>query len=288
MRGSKARSASASRPERASAPPVPDVRDTLFAPLAGRRYDVEITACDGGVLAGGPRLAGEAARIGADVSWLAPEGARIEPGACVCRLRGEALQVARAEELLLAALAKASGVATAAAELVARAAGRARVVCGAWKKVAPELRAELRTAAAAGGAATRILDRPFVYLDKNYVRMLGGVVPAIQRARLVEGRAVVVQLRGETAPVAEEAARAAAAGADVLVVDTGDLADLVAARARLERGRAVLGFGGGVTAARLEAVVAAGAEVIDVGRAIVDAPLLDLRLDVVTRAGPWS
>jgi nicotinate-nucleotide pyrophosphorylase (carboxylating) len=289
MHGSTARSPSSSPPASAEAPAhAPDLRDTLFAPLAGRLYDAEMTACAAGVLAGGPRLSERAAEIELPLEWLAPEGECVAPGDRVCRVRGDAWQIARAEELLVGCVAKPSGVATAAAALVAIAGGRARVVCGAWKKVLPETRPELRAAIAAGGAATRILDRPFVYLDKNHVRMLGGVGQAVRRARLVEGRAVVVQLRGETAPIADEAALAARESADVVMVDTGDVADLAAVVERLGRGRVVVAFGGGVTAATLERVVAAGAQAIDVGRAIIDAPLLDFRFDVVTRVGPWS
>lgn len=286
MRASTVPSANGSSPASAEAPSVPDVRDTLFAPLAGRRYDVEITACASGVLAGARRLADGAAEVGIPVEWLAAEGDRLAPGDCVCRMRGSAWQVARAEDLLVGAIAKPSGVATAAAELVSRAAGRARVVCGAWKKVPVEIRSELRAAIAAGGAGIRLLDRPFVYLDKNYVRMLGGVAPAVRQARLVPGRAVVVQIRGELSPIGDEAALAAAEGADVVMVDTGEIADVAAAFARLAPGPD-LGFGGGVTAATLDGAIAAGATIVDVGRAIIDAPLLDFRLDVVTKAGSW-
>ena len=289
MHGSTARSPNGSRLVSAEAPAqAPDLRDTLFAPLAGRLYDAEITACAAGVLAGARRLSERAADIGLAIECLAAEGERVAPGDSVCRVRGNAWEIARAEEMLVGSVAKPSGVATAAAALVDIARGRARVVCGAWKKVPPETRPELRAAIAAGGAAMRILDRPFVYLDKNYVRMLGGVAPAVRRARLVEGRAVVVQLRGETASVADEAALAAAESADVVMVDTGDVADLAAVVARLGHGHVVVAFGGGVTAATLERAIAAGAEVVDIGRAIIDAPLLDFRFDVVTRVGPWS
>jgi len=44
-----------------------------------------------------------------------------------------------------------------------------------------------------------------------------------------------------------------------------------------------IAFGGNVTAQRLEEVVAAGADIIDIGRAIIDAPILDFRLDVQQR-----
>jgi nicotinate-nucleotide pyrophosphorylase (carboxylating) len=285
MRGSTALAGSSESPRAAEAGrPQGDLRDQLFERLAGRAFAFEITAAEGAVLAGSRRLADGAAALGVDAERVAADGERVEPGRVVCRGCGDAWQVARAEEHLMAFLGKASGVASAAAELVRIARGRARIVCGAWKKVPAELRADLRHAAAVGGVGTRILERPFVYLDKNHVRMLGGVVPAVRHARRIPGRAVVVQLRGETAAVTDEARQAASEGAEVLMVDTGRLGDLaavarLAASGRLE-GRAEVAFAGGVGRANLAAVIDAGAAVVDVGRAILDAPMVDFRLDV--------
>ena len=281
MRRSTAPSSHAppSAPEAARAP---DVRDLLLAPVAGRDFAFEITADGPALLAGSRRLAELAAELHLRLVAVADEGARLAPGSLVARAIGRAHQVAAAEERLLGVVGKASGVATAAAELVAAARGRARIVCGAWKKVPPELRADLRHAVAVGGAGLRILDRPFVYLDKNHVRMLGGAARAVRQARRIEGRAVVIQLRGETTPIADEADAAAAEGAEVLMVDTGRVADLAAVAARAGRWprRVELAFGGGVGAGTLGEVLAAGADVVDVGRAILDAPMADFRLDV--------
>ena len=263
----------------------PDVRAHLWAPVAGRTFEFEITAVDAGVLAGSRALSEEAAALGLDLEWLAEDGDRLEPGAVVCRACGHAWQVARAEEYLMAAIGKPSGVATAAAELVTMAGRRARVVCAAWKKVPAEFRRELRRAVTIGGAALRILERPFVYLDGTHVRVLGGLGPAVRHARALDGRAVVVKLRGETAPVAAEAEEAAAAGAELLMIDTGAVADVARAVERLASSaadaRAAVGFVGGVDALALPAAVAAGAAVVEVGRAVLDAPLIDFRLDVV-------
>lgn len=261
-----------------------DIRDFLFAPLTGCTYMLEITARQQGVLAGTEKLQKEAQELGLKLEELSPDGTKIEEGKCICRAWGDAWQVARAEEQLLGVIGKASGVATAAAEIVDRAQGRIRVVCGAWKKVPPEVRQDLRQAIAVGGAGIRIVDEPFVYLDKNYVRMFGGVGPAVRRARKLEGRVVVVQLRGEEAPLTEEAKEAVAEGANILMVDTGKLQDLVlvneVASKEGFREKIRLAFSGGVTRDELDEIIAAGADIVDVGRAIIDAPLLDFTLDV--------
>ena len=52
------------------------------------------------------------------------------------------------------------------------------------------------------------------------------------------------------------------------------------------RDRVRIAFAGGVSADGLEEVISAGADIVDVGRAIIDAPILDFRLDVIGRAGP--
>ncbi len=261
-----------------------DVRDTLFAGLQGRLFAFSITSGEPGILAGVGKLVAGAAELNLHTDWVAEEGAAIEPGVPLFAARGDAWQVARSEERLIAIVAKASGVATAAAGLVAQAGIRARIVCGAWKKVAVEVRADLRQAAVIGGVGARILDSAFVYIDKNYVRMLGGVARAVRRGRSEPGRSVVVQLRGETAAITDEALEAAAEGAEVLMVDTGRLSDLASVGRLSAAGRlgshTRLAFAGGVDAANLEAVIDAGATIVDVGRAILDAPMLDLRLDV--------
>jgi nicotinate-nucleotide pyrophosphorylase (carboxylating) len=262
----------------------PDVRDVLFAGLQGRHFPFRITAGEPGMLAGGGKILARAAELGVLSATAAADGTTFEPGETLFSGRGDAWQVARSEEQLIAVIAKTSGVATAAARLAAQAGPRARIVCGAWKKVPFEVRADLRSAAATGGVGTRILECPFVYLDKNVVRMTGGIGSAVRRAVGEPGRAVVVQLRGETAPIADEALEAAAEGAEVLMVDTGAIADLarvarLGAAGRLGS-RVRIAFAGGVASTNLDSVLDAGATIVDVGRAILDAPMLDLRLDV--------
>jgi nicotinate-nucleotide pyrophosphorylase (carboxylating) len=264
-----------------------DVRAFLFQPLLGKIFTADLTAAGPGILAGAS-LAHECAEgLGLSVLQRLPEGSHLQPGACVLRLRGTAEQIARAEEELLGCIGKPSGVASAAARFNGLAYGRARIVCGAWKKVAREIRKQLREAIMIGGAGLRLVDEPFVYLDKNLVRMFGGIAEAVGRARSMNGRVVAVQVRGEYGPMAGEAMSACGAGAGVLMVDTGRVEDLrEVAGAVLRQGlrqRVRIAFGGGATLDGLEEIVEAGADIIDVGRAIIDAPILDFRLDVQLR-----
>jgi nicotinate-nucleotide pyrophosphorylase (carboxylating) len=261
-----------------------DIRAFLFEPLEQKIFSARLTAAQSGILAGAGSAVHRASSLGLIVLSSLPDGSRLFPGCVALHVRGTAEQMARGEEELLACVGKASGVATAASCFTAVARERARIVCGAWKKVSPDLRKELRQAIATGGAGMRLVDDPFVYLDKNFVRMFSGVAEAVRRACLMNGRVVVVQIRGDTAPIGEEACVAYDAGAGVLMVDTGKVEDLRAvvdmALRRGFRDRVRIAFGGGVTCDRLEVVITAGADAIDIGRAVIDAPLLDFRFDV--------
>jgi nicotinate-nucleotide pyrophosphorylase (carboxylating) len=263
-----------------------DVRAYLLEPLNGKIFTAQLTAVEPGILAGANFASSRASLLGLTVLTLSPDGSNLKSGHCALHVRGSAEQIARGEEELLACVGKASGVATAAAEFVAKAGKRARIVCGAWKKIALDVRRELREAIAVGGAGVRLVDEPFVYLDKNFVRMFSGIPEAVGRARSMDGRVVAVQLRGDTGPITDEARSGFNAGAGVLMVDTGNVEDLRAVdgvtRCDGFRDRVRIAFGGGVTSGRLEEVIAAGADIIDIGRAIIDAPLLDFRFDVQT------
>jgi len=262
-----------------------DIRDYLFEPLTGASFIAELTAAESGLLSGMELAVTRGAELGFQLELVASDGVHLEPGSRVLRLIGSAEKIARAEEELLACVGKTSGVATASARLLEQAAGKAQVVCGAWKKVAPELRKWLRQAIAVGGVSIRLVEQPFVYLDKNYVRMFGSIGKIVERARQVDGRTVVVQIRGDTDAIANEAGEAFRCGAGVLMVDTGKIEDLlsVVAAARSEGFRKAvrIAFAGGVTSSTLDDVIAAGADIVDVGRSVIDAPLLDFRFDVL-------
>lgn len=196
---------------------------------------------------------------------------------------GNPMQVVRGEDSLLGIIGKVSGVATAAYEALSRA-GRLRVVCGGWKKVPAILKNELRDAVKVGGLDTRIASGPFLYLDKNYVRILGSLVAAMESASKLPGRTVAVQVRGETAPIGEEAVTATRCGAQILMVDTGRVGDLREVSTALRRENLRQGieiaFAGNVRLGDLERLQDEDVDVVDIGRAILDAPLLDFRYDV--------
>ncbi len=262
-----------------------DIRDLIFRDVMNKRV-IAILRVDGdGILAGMERLKNRAKEIGLRVLKALPSGAEVRKGDIIAVIEGNPKQIAIAEDLLIGIIAKASGVATAARKAVELAKGKIRVVCGAWKKMPIEIKELLREAIAIGGAGIRIIDKPFVYLDKNYVRIFGGIKNTLEAVKGIENRLKVIQVRGETKDIVEEAIEAVRYGANIIMIDTGDLSHIErvskALRERGLRNKVLLAFGGNIKLEHIPILAEKDVDIIDVGREIIDAPLLDMKLDVI-------
>ncbi len=258
-----------------------DLRHQIFAGRAERRFTAVVSAGRAGVLAGVAAAETQAGPIGLRLTWGYAEGDRLAADTPVVTVTGGPAAIAMGEERLLGCLCKPSGIATAARRAVDLASGRVRVVSGAWKKMPPELKEPVRRAVAAGGMPSRILDTPFIYLDKNYIRMFGGITATLQAVQALDG-VKVIQVRGEEAPVSVETERAWRHGAGVVMVDTGNGDDL---RAALDVASGCPGlqiaFAGGIRLDDIPGLAGTGVSILDIGTAIVDAPLLDMKFDVI-------
>ncbi len=261
-----------------------DIRDEIFRSLEGREVDATIEADGAGVLACVREAVERGRELGLRVEACRQDGGRVEPGDAVLRIRGPAKAITVAEETLIGVLSKPSGIATATRRLVEEAAGRIRIVGGAWKKAPPSFKPLVRRAVAVGGAKDRMAEHPMVYLDKNYVRMLGGLREALGAVSHLGDHQKVVQLTGEESSLFEEAQLAISLGATTVFVDTGVPADIKpvveALEAKGARDRVTVAFAGGVRHGELDELIRLGADAVCVGRAIIDAPLLDMRLTV--------
>ena len=261
-----------------------DIRDEIFRLLDGREVDATIEAAEAGILACVDEAVQRGRELGLRVEACREDGDELTSGDPVLRLRGPAKTITIAEETLIGVISKPSGIATAARRLVEEAAGRIRIVGGAWKKAPPSIKPSVRRAIEVGGANGRMADHPMVYFDKNYVRMLGGLRGALEAISHLEDHQKVVQLMGEEASLFEETQLAVSLGATTLLVDTGVPADIKPVVDALEaigaRNDVMVAFAGGVQHGDLDELVRLGAGALCIGRSIVDAPLLDMRLTV--------
>ena len=262
-----------------------DPRDKFFEPVATARVTARVVAEEPGIVAGSGAVPASLAEIGMVAGSQLADGTPVKAGSVVTEIVGSPKQIALAEERLIGLMAKPSGIATATARFVARGGGRVRVVSGAWKKLPFSQKEMIRQAIVAGGAVPRIAEWPFLYMDKNFVRMHGGLEQTMAAARPFQDWTKIVQIRGDWGDIGDEAVRAAAGGATIVFVDSGRIGDAKRAISALTghglRAGVEVAFAGGVQLGDIETLAEIGVDVVDIGRPIVDAPLLDMRLDVV-------
>ena len=265
---------------------VVDIRDRIFHNVSDLQCTAVILAEDSGVLSGVSLLRQSAKDIGIRILHVMDEGAEITSGTELARFICSPKELAEAEDSFIGTLAKASGIATAARSF-SRCAGNVRIVSGAWKKQPPEIKDLVRRSVVTGGAHFRVTDDPMIYLDKNYTAVLGGIGSALQAVSDLPGKKVI-QIKGRWCNhnIVQEALEAMDNGADIIYVDTGRLDDLSSVSSVLrEKGfSGSIVFGGGVTYEAIPEIIRLGADIIGVGRKIIDAPLLDMKLEVIGTA----
>ena len=149
----------------------------------------------------------------------------------------------------------------------------------------PSLKSMVRQAISTGGASFRICQPPMLYIDKNFIRMFGSIPAALEAVAEQTEPTKIIQIKGMTCPVQEETRQALAGGANILMVDTGRLEDLEACQAELAqlgaREQIQVAFAGNVHIADIPDMARRGVDLLCIGKEIVDAGLLDMKLDVV-------
>ncbi len=261
-----------------------DLRDDIFRDISGYKVEACITAEHDGVIAGLKYLDQKAGELGVHYNITVEDGREVKAGDVIAVVEGSPKQIALCEDRLIAAVSKMSGVATASRRAVEYAGGRCRVVSGAWKKMPVEIKEYLREAISIGGASFRICDSPFIYLDKNYVKMFGGIAGTLRSVKWMRGFLKAIQVKGNTGPVTEEVCEAVEEGADIVMIDTGEIDHVISANKALEekglRKRIQLAFAGGIKIEDIKYISCLNIDALDVGTAIMDAPLLGIKLDV--------
>ncbi|MEW6276231.1 MAG: hypothetical protein AB1556_14115 [Bacillota bacterium] len=264
-----------------------DEREKVLAAFQDRKVIARLTVCRDGMLAGMESAVKKAEELGLTVEKVLISGELVRVGESILIASGTPWQIVQAEDNLIGLISKCSGVATAAYQARAAAGNKFTVVSGAWKKMPPEIRTQLREAVKIAGVQPRIASGDLIYLDKNIVRCLGGVSETLARFSSISGKIKAIQIRGDFKAIHVEALEAVQGGADILMVDTGCLDDLKRVSCALKglnvREKVKIAFAGEVDMAKLKRLKGYDVDIVDVGKVIVDAPLLDLKLDVIQR-----
>jgi len=254
-----------------------DVTSAATIP-AGATAVAVIAARESGTIAGLALAETAFSEIDAATAFAAAvaDGDRIDRGAVVARISGNARAILAAERVALNFLSHLSGIAT----LTRRYADairhtKARVTC--TRKTIPGLRALEKYAVRCGGGSNHRfgLDDAILIKD-NHIAVAGGVGEAIRRAKDFASHLMRIEVEVDTLNQLSEALQA---GADAVLLDNMSPAKLQEAVA-LAGGKAVLEASGGITLETIAAVAETGVDFISSGALTHSARALDLGLDI--------
>jgi nicotinate-nucleotide pyrophosphorylase (carboxylating) len=204
------------------------------------------------------------------------DGRKFSAGRAVARLSGPAGPILAGERVALNFLQRLSGIATATAAFVDRADNVAVEILDT-RKTTPGLRAAEKAAVRAGGGANhRFGLYDGVMIKDNHKRLCGGIGEAVRRAKANRRAKMTIFAEVETV---EEAEEAAAAGADVIMLDNFDVNGARAA-CDVIGNRAAVEISGGIKLSNVAVYARSGASRISVGALTHSARALDFSLEV--------
>jgi nicotinate-nucleotide pyrophosphorylase (carboxylating) len=216
---------------------------------------------------------------GVEVHWFVADGDRVEADARLCRLEGPTRVLLTGERTALNYLQTLSGTATHARRYADAVAGLPVRVLDTRKTI-PGLRLQQKYAVLCGGCHNHrkgLYDA--ILIKENHILAVGSVAAAMAAARAAANR---VPIEIEVESLAEVEA-ALAAGAEHLLLDNFELADLRRAVA-LARGRARIEASGGITLESIRTVAETGVDEISVGDLTKDVTAVDLSMRFVIAA----
>jgi nicotinate-nucleotide pyrophosphorylase (carboxylating) len=257
-----------------------DITSTLTV-AAGRRARGRLLAKAAGVVSG-LEVAGEVfRRVDPTIVFtpLVADGDAVAAMTPIATIEGPARSVLAGERVALNLLQRLSGVATLTARYVdAVRETKARIVD--TRKTTPGMRALEKAAVRHGGGHNhRFGLTDGVLIKDNHLAAVGGadrVARAVRLARQWAPHTLRIEIEVTTL---DELAQALEAGADIVLLDNMEIADLRKAVA-MTAGRARLEASGGVTLESVAEVAATGADLISVGALTHSAPALDISLDL--------
>jgi nicotinate-nucleotide pyrophosphorylase (carboxylating) len=217
------------------------------------------------------------------------DGEFVEAGTTIATVDGPMAALLSAERIALNFLQRLSGVATLTREYVARAAegGPARVVD--TRKTTPGLRTLERYAVRAGGGANhRNTLEDGVLIKDNHIAAAAqrglGIAELIEETRARAPHTLRIEIEADTA---EQAHEAAAAGADIVMLDNMS-GDEMRAIVEAAADGIVFEASGGITLDTIREAAASGVHVISVGALTHSAPALDIALDISVDIRPLA
>jgi len=207
------------------------------------------------------------------------DGQHITEKAALMRISGPARAILSAERVALNFAQRLSGIATLTAQFVEAVKGtRARILD--TRKTTPGWRRLEKYAVTCGGGQNHRLGLfDMVLIKDNHIAALKDELPNAIAAAVQRARAKYPQIKVEVeADALEQVEQAAAAGADFILLDNMNPAQLRLAVEKV-KGRAKTEASGGVTMATVRAIAETGVDFISIGALTHSARAVDIGLD---------
>ncbi len=213
------------------------------------------------------------------IKWLARDGQRVQAGAALLNISGPARAILSAERVSLNFVQRLSGIATLTAQFVAAVKGTRAQILDTRKTTPGWRRFEKYAVTCGGGKNHRFGLFDLVLIKDNHLAALRNEKPDAITAAIRRARQQFPKLKIEVeADTPQQAGQAAAAGADIILLDNMNPAQLRRALRKIA-GRAKTEASGGVTLASVRAMARTGVDYISIGALTHSARAVDIGLD---------
>ncbi|KAJ1427464.1 nicotinatenucleotide pyrophosphorylase putative [Ochromonadaceae sp. CCMP2298] len=223
------------------------------------------------VLAGVPFACALLDFYGLTYTWTTEEGQLIDVEAAggkvvVAKVEGKCRDILLVERTCLNILSRASGVAAAARKAVQiKEKHNWHGYVAGTRKTTPGFKSVEKYALVVGGAATHRLDlSQMVMLKDNHIWSAGSITNAVKKARSAAGFSMKIEVECQSVA---EALEAAAAGADIVMLDnfTSDSIEAAAGQIKAQFPHILVEASGGITEATMGEFMSPSVDVISRG-----------------------
>lgn len=243
----------------------------------------EIIAKEQGIIAGIEETTILAESLGLNLDAKVADGNAVKNKQVVAKLNGNARDILTVERTMLNLLSRMSGIATATrnlAEKIRKANLTASIA--ATRKTAPGLLYfDKKAVQVGGGDPHRMHLDDLVLIKDNHITIAGSAEAAVKKARAGVSFTKKIEIE-VTSP--EEAARAAEAGADIVMLDNFSLKHIRQTVELMKKrglsGRTFLEASGGITAENLIKYASTGVNMLSLGEITHSCRSLNLSLEI--------
>ncbi|MBN2467570.1 MAG: carboxylating nicotinate-nucleotide diphosphorylase [Deltaproteobacteria bacterium] len=230
------------------------------------------------VLAGSEIVSQVFVRLGGDVktTLFYEDGAEVHAGDAIAELKGSLRVLLGGERTALNFLQRLSGVATETRRIVKKVEGYPVRILDT-RKTTPGWRALEKEAVRIGGGYNHrwgLYDG--ILIKDNHIGVAGGIVRAVERARLNAPLLAKIEVEVSTLREVEEALRA---GADVIMLDNMSITDMKKAVDFINK-RALVEASGGITFENVEAIARTGVDFVSMGALTTASRAVDITMEV--------